>query len=411
MLLCVTHITVFAQMQWTLDTTITTGTNTSGIAVTPDGSKIVIANRTNPGKVKVISTSDYSIISIDVSSIENMPDGVAITPDGTRALVNTLHKTIFIDLSNNTICSSYDAPCVGTTLYGIAINGSTAVFPDLSSGCTQQGLRTINTACSSSSSNLILNNSAGQLYGIAIGNDGVSAIVTGFSTGGPTNVNLSNSAVQNISGMSQSYGVAALHNTNDALVFDGDSIVRVSLSSNTIIKKITDLTYNTSFQNIAITTDDKYAFVIGAFDKKIIDLNSNTVIQTFTSGQTNVATLPDGSRFFVTDYYNGTVRVYKLSTTTGINEIEKDNLKIIAYPNPNTGKFTIENKGELNIYNLLGEKIFSQKLSLPKTEIDFSSQPKGIYFVKLVINPSAAGNQNSNEGIGEKIYTGKIVIE
>lgn len=99
-------------------------------------------------------------------------------------------------------------------------------------------------------------------------NTGNNAIVTGSSTLGPTNVNLSNSAVQNISGMSQSYGVADLHNTNDALVFDGDSIVRVSLSSNTIIKKITDLTYNTSFQNIAITADDKYAFVIGAFDKR-----------------------------------------------------------------------------------------------------------------------------------------------
>gem|GEM_PF-6434983 len=81
-LLCIMNITASAQVQWALDTVLTTGANTSGIAITPDNSKIVITNSTNPGKVKIISTATYSIASIDVSSIENMPNAVAITPDG-----------------------------------------------------------------------------------------------------------------------------------------------------------------------------------------------------------------------------------------------------------------------------------------------------------------------------------------
>lgn len=102
--------------------------------------------------------------------------------------------------------------------------------------------------------------------------------------------------------------------------------------------------------------------------------------------------------------------VAKWNEPNGINETHS-NYTIDISPNPSTGKFTIENKGDLNIYNLLGEKIFSQKLTLPKTEIDFSSQPKGIYFVKLVVNPSAAGSIYSNDGIGQKIFAGKIIID
>jgi len=384
-LLCIMNITASAQVQWALDTVLTTGANTSGIAITPDNSKIVITNSTNPGKVKIISTATYSIASIDVSSIENMPNAVAITPDGSKAFVNTLHKTIFIDLSNNTICGSYNAPCVGTSLYGIAITGNTAVYPDLSSGCTQQGLRKINTACSSASSNFILDNSGGELYGIAINNSGVSAIATGFSTHGPTNVNLSTSAVQNITGMSQSYGVATLHNSNEALVYNGDSIVRVSLSSNTVTKRITDLTFNTSFQNIAITVDDKYAFVIGAFDKKVIDLSNNTVIQTFTSGQTNVATKSDGSAFYVTDYYNGTVRVYK-NITVGIDELKKDIFNATVYPNPVTNGFRIkgiEGTSELRLTDLNGKVLLTKQVTGNET-ITVNNLPQGMYIVKII---------------------------
>ena len=74
--------------------------------------------------------------------------------------------------------------------------------------------------------------------------------------------------------------------------------------------------------------------------------------------------------------------VAKFSVTTGILENTINN-NINIYPNPTTGKFTIENKGDLTICNLLGKNILSQKLTSAKTEIDLSNHPKGIYFAKI----------------------------
>ena len=161
-------------------------------------------------------------------------------------------------------------------------------------------------------------NTTGELYGIAITPNGSSAIVTTFTSDAPKKVNLSTSGVQNITGMSGSYGVAIFDSGNEALIFDGDSLDRVSIINNSVTKKIAYLSYNTSFQNIAITADDKYAFVVGAFEKLIVSLANDSVVQTFVSGGVNVAVAPDGSKFFVTDSYNGTVRAYKRLNTSGV---------------------------------------------------------------------------------------------
>jgi hypothetical protein len=82
--------------------------------------------------------------------------------------------------------------------------------------------------------------------------------------------------------------------------------------------------------------------------------------------------------------------------------VAKEN--IFIYPNPTSGRFTIKNielkmtKCKLEIYNVLGEKIYSksnydQQIS---NEIDISNSPKGIYFVKIYD--------------GEKFYSEKIMI-
>jgi DNA-binding beta-propeller fold protein YncE len=300
---------VTMQVQWALETVISTGAYSSGIAITPDNSKIIVTNNTTPGTIKVISTSNYAISSISYPA-NGYPNGVAVTPDGLTAVVNTSNQTIFIDLSTNSVRGNFPAPCVATSLYGIAVtpNGNNAIYPDLSSGCTQQGLRSINTTTPSGSSFIPVSTS-GVLYGIDITPDGSSAIVTTFSLGSPKKVNLLTSVVQNISGMNGSYGVAILHNGNEALI-ESDSLKRVSLTSNMVTKNISDI-YSTTFQSIAITADDKYAFVVGDFKKIVVSLTDNTVIQTFSTGGTNVATTSDGSRFFVTNSYNGTVSVYK----------------------------------------------------------------------------------------------------
>ncbi len=59
------------------------------------------------------------------------------------------------------------------------------------------------------------------------------------------------------------------------------------------------------------------------------------------------------------------------------------------YPNPNKGKFEIEiSDNEKNviveIYNMLGKKVYSQDFSGNKLSLDFSAKPKGVYLVEVL---------------------------
>jgi DNA-binding beta-propeller fold protein YncE len=398
--ICLVFFSARAQEpQWELDTVISAGTSPSGIAITSDGSKLVVTNYTDPGAVKIISTSDYILSDIDISSVENYPNGVTIAPNDSIALVNTTHNVIFIDLFGDSIRGNFTAPCASTTLYGVAVtpDGQDAVFPDLSSGCIQQGLRLIDATGQTSGSSFIQVTTSGVLYGIAIAPDGPSAIVSTFTSDSPKKVNLLNSNIQNITGISGSYGLAILHSGNEALIFDGDSLDRVSLISNSVTKKISYLSYNISFQNIAVTADDKYAFVIGAFEKLVISLANDSIIQTFSAGGTNVATTSDGSKFFVTDNYNGTVRVYKKQESGVEDNHDPASLTFALqqnFPNPFSSStdisFTLPSKTfvSLKVFDPLGKEVtILVNEELPQgTHLyrwNAGGIPGGVYFYRL----------------------------
>ncbi|HTB06171.1 MAG TPA: T9SS type A sorting domain-containing protein [Bacteroidia bacterium] len=90
-------------------------------------------------------------------------------------------------------------------------------------------------------------------------------------------------------------------------------------------------------------------------------------------------------------------------SVTGINTITVSNA-VNLYPNPSNGVFTIESsvvsrQSIVEIYNVLGEKVFSQ-YSIPNTQysIDLSGQPSGIYFYQIISG-------------GKTAYAGKFVIE
>lgn len=84
---------------------------------------------------------------------------------------------------------------------------------------------------------------------------------------------------------------------------------------------------------------------------------------------------------------NGTIITFKQSTG-GINITSKSNLLQI-YPNPSKGIYNvnIENpKGNLilEVYNSIGSKILELDDSNNLLNIDISSQPNGLYFVKAI---------------------------
>jgi len=89
-----------------------------------------------------------------------------------------------------------------------------------------------------------------------------------------------------------------------------------------------------------------------------------------------------------------------------------NNFPVRVFPNPSVnGKVNSyiplvisdgENKSEhapaiISIYNSMGEEIYQSKASQSISEIDLSSQPQGLYMIKVVK--------------GDKVYNGKIVLQ
>ena len=89
---------------------------------------------------------------------------------------------------------------------------------------------------------------------------------------------------------------------------------------------------------------------------------------------------------------------------TGVESWEINN-SISVYPNPSTGIFTLSFPSSIThlpssitIYNTIGEKVFNQQFNnLTIQQIDLTSQPKGIYFIKIIAE--------------DKSYSQKIIIQ
>jgi hypothetical protein len=75
------------------------------------------------------------------------------------------------------------------------------------------------------------------------------------------------------------------------------------------------------------------------------------------------------------------------NVVAGIKKLTPESISM--YPNPATDKITFEiaedqAPSQLSIMNLNGQEVLASQLTEPKTQIDISSLPSGVYFVKLL---------------------------
>ncbi len=81
------------------------------------------------------------------------------------------------------------------------------------------------------------------------------------------------------------------------------------------------------------------------------------------------------------------------SLAESVNEIQKNLTTATIYPNPSTGAFTIQSsvlsgKSSVEIYNMLGQEIHSEKLTATNTRIDLNNSSPGIYLYRVITETS-----------------------
>jgi DNA-binding beta-propeller fold protein YncE len=103
-----------------------------GVAITPDGTKAVVAS----ANIEVISLADNSMTSI--SLVDDTPGSdfhnVAITPDGSEAVVVGSSSVQVISLTSQSVLSSYPDPAGGETSVALSPDGTTAFVTDEANG-------------------------------------------------------------------------------------------------------------------------------------------------------------------------------------------------------------------------------------------------------------------------------------
>jgi len=101
----------------TVVATVPVGTNPEGVAITPDGTRAYVANN-GSGTVSLIDTASNTVVA--TVQVGTNPEGVAITPDGTRAYVANMGggTVSVIDTATNTVVATVP---VDRGPFGVAI--------------------------------------------------------------------------------------------------------------------------------------------------------------------------------------------------------------------------------------------------------------------------------------------------
>jgi YVTN family beta-propeller protein len=253
--------------------TIPVGSGPEGVAVTPDGSKVYVANQA-ANTVAVIATDTNNVISI--IPVGNTPVGVAVTPDGSTVYVANQgsNNVSVIATATNTVVGS--AIPVGSGPDGVAVSpDGSKVYVANEFDAT---VSVIATGTNTVIGNPIL---AGAGVGIAVTPDG-STVYVAIQTGSAVSVidTATNTLVAILSVGSQPTGVAVTPDGSTVYVANlGSGTVSViATATNTIVGSAINVGGGPT--GVAVTPDGSKVYVVneGAGSVSVIDTATNTVV-------------------------------------------------------------------------------------------------------------------------------------
>ena len=180
---------------------------------------------------------------------------------------------------------------------------------------------------------------------------------------------------------------------NEGYVFvswvEDDIVVSTEASYNFIVTASRSLTANFELQTIQITTTVEPAEGGTASGAGTYNYGDEVTITVGTNEGWNFINWTEGGNVASEEQTFSFIAIANrdfvahLQYTEGLNEHGNTTL---VYPNPVSNKLTVEAQealGTVEIYNLMGALVFSQKDCANKVEINTVDLPAGIYFIRL----------------------------
>ncbi len=272
--------------------TVPVGTFPQGVAVTPDGKHVYVANF-NSNNVSVIETATNTVVATIALPVGTFPINVAVTPDGKHAYVvgNTV---LVIRTATNTVVASIP---VGPSPFGVAFT------PD-----------------------------GTHAYVTNMGSTTVSVIATATKT-----------VVATVPVGNEPFGVAVTPDGKHVYVanFFGNTVSVIRTATNTGVATIP---VGTNPSGVAVTPDGQYAYVTNQSDNtvSVIATATKSVVATIPVGLIIpdwVAVTPDGKHAYVTNGnpdING-VSVIRTATNTVVATVPVSSNHLVAIVPPPPG--------------------------------------------------------------------------
>jgi YVTN family beta-propeller protein len=171
-------VSVIATASNTVVATVTVGANPSGVAVTPDGTKVYVVNTGYGGSstVSVIATASNTVVGSPIP-VGFFPRGIAITPDGTKVYVTNQSDgtvSVIVTATNNVVGSQIT---VEKLPLGVAVTpDGTKVY------VANRGSGTVSAIATATNAVVATIPVGGNPYGIAVTPDGTNVYVTTGNT-------------------------------------------------------------------------------------------------------------------------------------------------------------------------------------------------------------------------------------
>ncbi len=273
----------------TVIVTVDVGNNPSGIAVSPDGTRVYLANQGAIGTVSIIDTINNTVTA--TVNVGNSPWGVAVNSAGTKVYVahqGGSNDVYIIYTANNTVQTRVK---VGSNPTGLATTPDGTKLYVTNSGRINNPGKTV-SVIDTATNTVTTTVSVGSFpFGVAVTPDGTKVYVTNAGSNTVSVIDTAtNTVTETVNVGYYPEGVAVTSDGTKVYVtnYDSNTISVIDTSTNAVISTVN---VGSSPTGVAINKEGTKVYVANSGDNtvSVIDTTDNNSVTTVNVGENPIA--------------------------------------------------------------------------------------------------------------------------